>query len=154
MKYFKQSLLTITSSLIVMALFYLFSFIINFAKITQPVNFAIAEDIIIIALALIVNFIFGRLLGNKSEKKGYIIQFAVLLIIAVLNILFENTYIFNISTVLNPVYSYAKDLIWQFDPLLSDNIILKCVMAFLFALFPALLMLSGSRKHELKGKKS
>lgn len=154
MRYFKQSLLTIASSLIVMALFYLFGFIINFAKITLPVKFEIAEDIIIIALTLIIDFIFGRLLGNKSEKKGYIIQFAVLLIIAVLNILFENTYFFIISTILNPVYSYAKDLIWQFDPLLSDNIILKCVMAFLSALFPALLMFSGSRKHKWKGKKS
>lgn len=81
MRYFKHSLLTIASSLIVMALFYLFGFIINFAKITLPVKFEIAEDIIIIALTLIIDFIFGRLLGNKSEKKGYIIQFAVLLLL-------------------------------------------------------------------------
>lgn len=142
MKYGIQTLFSIISSFSVMAIFYLVSvFIIK--EIKQDI-WHILLDISIIVSILILNFILGYCFSDKLLEKGFIIQFAVLLLFAIIIICYENTFIFNIGIFINPVYVYIKNLIWHFDVLLSDDIFVKCIIAVLSSILPGLFMFLGS----------
>lgn len=143
MKYGIQTLFSTISSFSVVTVFYLVSiFIIK--EIKQDV-WHVLLNIIIIILTLILNFIFGYFFASKMLKYGFIVQFVILLLLTAIICFYENTFINYIGAFVNPLYWYTKNTVWIFNAVLSDNILVKCIISVFTALLPSLSMYLGSR---------
>ncbi len=92
---------------------------------------------------LVLNFIFGYRFSDKLQKSGFIVQFIFLLIISVVIISYENTFIYYIGAFINPIYIYVKEIIWYFNVSLSNTALIKGIMVVLSSILPSLLMFLG-----------
>ncbi len=142
MKYCMQTLFSLISSISVIATFYLVSIFIANRKYDLSYVFL---DISIIAVVLSLNFLFGYFFAGKMLKYGFIIQFIVLLLLTIFINYYENTFVFNLGMFLNPLYVYIKDAVWHFNAVLSNEILLKCIISVCSAILPSLSMFLGSR---------
>lgn len=143
MKYGIQTLFSIISSVSVMTVFYLVSiFIIK--EIKQDI-WQILLYIGIVVSTLILNFVLGYCFSDKLLKSGFIIQFVILLLISVVIICYENTFMSYIGIFVNPIYAYSKEIIWHFDAVLSNVIFVKSIIAVLSSILPGLFMFLGSQ---------
>lgn len=141
MKCGMQILFSILSSALTIIVFYLSS-IFLIEEIKHDL-WLIIIAIIIVLTVLGLNLIFGYYFANKMLKKGFIVQFAILFIISVFIVCFENTYIYYVGIFLNPIYIYIKFIIWYFNAALSDSLFLKSVLSILSAALPSIFMYSG-----------
>lgn len=142
MKYCIQTLFSIISSVSVMIVFYLLSiFVIK--EIKQDI-WQILLYIGIVVLTLILNFVFGYYFSDKLLKGGFIIQLVILLLISVVIICYENTFVFYIGIFVNPIYTYSKEILWHFDAMLSNALFIKSIIAMLSSILPGLFMFLGS----------
>ncbi len=142
MKYCKQTLFSLISSILVIATFYLVSIFVINKKYDLSY---ILLDISIIVVVLSLNFLFGYFFAGKMLKYGFIIQFIVLLLLAILINYYENTFVFNLGIFLNPLYVYIKDAVWQYNVVLSNEVLFKCLISICSAILPSLSMFFGSR---------
>ena len=143
MKYCKQTLLSVLSSVLIMIVYYLLSvFVIK--EIKQDI-WHILLFISIVVSTLVLNFFFGYRFSDKLQKSGFIVQFIFLLIISVVIISYENTFIYYIEAFINPIYIYVKEMIWYFNASLSNTALIKGIMVVLSSILPSLLMFLGSK---------
>ena len=143
MKYGIQTLFSIISSFSVVTVFYLVSvFVIK--EIKQDA-WHILLNISIIILTLILNFIFGYFFASKMSKYGFIVQFAILFLLTSIIIFYENTFMYYVGIFVNPLYAYTKDLLWSFNTVLSDELIVKCIISIFSSILPCLSMFLGSK---------
>lgn len=142
MKYCKQTLFSLISSILVIATFYLVSIFVINKKYDLSY---ILLDISIIVVVLSLNFLFGYFFAGKMLKYGFIIQFIVLLLLAILINYYENTFVFNLGIFLNPLYVYIKDAVWHYNVVLSNEVLFKCLISICSAILPSLSMFFGSR---------
>lgn len=143
MKYCKQTLLSVLSSVLIMIVYYLLSVLV-IKEIKQDI-WHILLYISIVVSTLVLNFIFGYRFSDKLQKSGFIVQFIFLLIISVVIISYENTFIYYIGAFINPIYIYVKEIIWYFNVSLSNTALIKEIMVVLSSILPSLLMFLGSK---------
>lgn len=141
MLHFKQTLFSICSSLTVMAVYYL----LCITDVIYENTFEVLVDALIIIFVLLTNLFLGFFFGEKLSKPGYMIQFAVLLIVAILSIAFQNTYFYNVSLFLNPINIYGRDIVWQFNTDLSETLPVNIASVILSSALPCLLVFFGSK---------
>lgn len=141
MKYCKQTSLSVLSSVLIMIVYYLLSVLV-IKEIKQDI-WHILLYISIVVSTLVLNFIFGYRFSDKLQKSGFIVQFIFLLIISVVIISYENTFIYYIGAFINPIYIYVKEIIWYFNASLSNTALIKGIMVVLSSILPSLLMFLG-----------
>ncbi len=149
MKCFKQTLFSLISSIIVMIFYFLIS--IYIIKEIKQDTWQILSYIGIIVLTLILNFIFGYIFTDRLLIGGYLIQFIIMLLISSFVIYFENTFIAYIGIIINPIYTYIKEILWYFNAVLSDTAFFKIIISVLSSILPCVFMFLGaySKKHKL-----
>lgn len=146
MVYFKQSLFALLSSVAAIAISFI---LVNiFSNSAQQFSAKIILNAVVIVIALTANILSGYFFLKKYKKAGFIIEFLILLIIAVFTNTFENTFIYYIGMILNPVYVYCKNIMWLFNATLSDNLLLKGAFSVISALLPSLCMFIGTKVAE------
>lgn len=149
MIYFKQSLFSLLSSAAAMTIFLVLAQALNiFINSGQQFTFEVILNAVVIVIALTANILSGYFFLKNYRKAGFIIEFLILLIIAVFTIIYENTIIYYIGMFLNPVYIYCKNIVWLFNPILSDNLLLKGAFSVISALLPSLCMFIGTKTAE------
>ncbi|MDD6728054.1 MAG: hypothetical protein PUE08_02400 [Eubacteriales bacterium] len=149
MKYFTQTLLSLVSSAAVILCYDLLS-VFWLSNLHTTFISDIITDIVLIVSVLILNFIFGHFFAEKMHKQGFLIQLAVLLLIAVIVIIFEVSVMSYLGIYLNSVYVYTIDLIWQFSVELSFEKSVESAIAVLSAVLPCLSMLLGTKTAKQK----
>ncbi len=141
MKYCKQSLFSLISSVTIIAMY----FFLGIIKVLNQNTPQILCNAIIIFLVLALNFLFGYLLGSTFQKKGFLVQSFILLIIAVVTILFDNTFLYYIGLVFNPIYVYGQNIVWQFNAVLSEAMYVKSIISILSSVLPCVFMFLGTK---------
>lgn len=132
-----------------MAIYFILCMTVNiFSNAAQQFLVEIILNAVVIVIVLTANILSGYFFLKNYKKAGFILEFFILLIIAVFTINFENTIIYYIGLILNPVYVYCKNIVWLFDPALSDNLFLKGAFSFISSFLPSLCMFIGTKAAE------
>ena len=149
MKYCKQTLFSLISSILVIATFYLVSIFVINKKYDLSY---ILLDISIIVVVLSLNFLFGYFFAGKMLKYGFIIQFIVLLLLAILINYYENTFVFNLgiflflnSFLITLASGHTLVLYISSTSSFVGSSLFKCLISICSAILPSLSMFFGSR---------